>query len=88
MTPIPLEPGDKPPATSAILGGMRRRTGCLIVVLVAVVTWLIGFGCWPILIWSSLNCWSDDIDINFRENPLSTLPSGVACPHVHRRDRA
>jgi hypothetical protein len=43
---------------------MRRRTGCLIVFLVLVLIWVIGFGCWPVLVWSRLNCWCDDIDIN------------------------
>jgi hypothetical protein len=43
---------------------MRRRIGCLIVFLVAVLIWVVGLGCWPVLIWSPLNCWCDDIDIN------------------------
>jgi hypothetical protein len=43
---------------------MRRRTNCLIVLLVVAAIWVIGFGCWPLLVWSPLNCSHHDIDIN------------------------
>lgn len=44
---------------------MKRRAAYATVLLGAVVIWVVGLGCWPLLFWSPLNCTCEDIDINF-----------------------
>lgn len=48
------------------MGGqfMKRRTLCVAVVIAALAIWVVGLGCWPVLVWSRLNCSCEDIDIN------------------------
>lgn len=43
---------------------MKRRTAYATVFLGAVLIWGVGLGCWPLLVWSPLNCTCEDIDIN------------------------
>lgn len=43
---------------------MKRTPLVLIIVLLLVVAWVIGFGGWPFFTWSGLNCSCEDIDIN------------------------
>lgn len=43
---------------------MRRTPLLLIIVLLLVMTWVIGLGCWPFITWSRLNCSCEYIDIN------------------------
>jgi len=43
---------------------MRRRIGCLIVLLVLALIWVVEFAGGYVLLWSGLRCWCVDIDIN------------------------
>jgi hypothetical protein len=43
---------------------MNRRTVYVVGSLAVVTIWVVGFGCWPVVIWSPLNCQYQDIDIN------------------------
>lgn len=44
---------------------MKRRIAVrLTVVPLILAAWVIGLGCWPLVVWSRLNCWTDSIDIN------------------------
>lgn len=43
---------------------MKRRTIYVVVSLAVAATWVVGFGCWPVVTWSRLNCRYEDVDIN------------------------
>ncbi len=44
---------------------MRSCAFRLAVLIVAVLAaWIVGLGCWPVVIWSPLNCSHEDIDVN------------------------
>lgn len=42
---------------------MKLKVAIAIVFLSATLAWVVGLGCWPLVAWSPLNCWHDDIDI-------------------------
>jgi hypothetical protein len=41
----------------------QRRLVLFAVLFSIAATWIVGLGCWPLLIWSPLNCRHEDIDI-------------------------
>ena len=43
---------------------MKSKVTILAVLLVLVVGWVVGLGCYPLVTWSSLNCRHEEIDIN------------------------
>ena len=42
---------------------MKRKFIYITIVAVAAI-WVVGLGCWPLVVWSQLNCHHEDVDIN------------------------
>jgi hypothetical protein len=65
---------------------MKARTGCLIVLLTLVLTWGVEVVCGVVLIWSRLNCWRTDIDINTGRVRTSEYWAELLVCESERRD--
>lgn len=42
---------------------MRLKGAIVVVFLLVTLAWVVGLGCWPLVRWSPLHCWQDEIDI-------------------------